>query len=141
MQKSSETLKTLESLMIKYETNKTKVPEADLKGKYAVAFQNLKDDLKKALEEYAKARVVEALPEANAQIDVANELAREITIDYKKFGLDKKISRLAFKEFDLQGIINVTEEAQERIKALWNKFYLQHKEAIRLKNVKGVSVS
>ena len=61
MDKSAELLKKAAVTLEKYKKNKTLVSPEDLAGKYRVPFENLKNQLKKELQEFLKTYSLEQL--------------------------------------------------------------------------------
>ena len=133
MQNSAEALKLLEKSLIKYERSKTELKKEDLEGKYKTAFTRLKKELSEELSAYANYRIIEIFPEATLNAQTAEELIKIVLDDCKKNRYTDKIRDAAYKDYDLQAIISITEEARERIKGKWAEFYRQNKDRINLK--------
>lgn len=112
MEKSSEILKNTAVTLEKYKKNKTLVSPEDLSGKYKVLFEKLKQKLADELSEYLKAYSLERL--VLIQDDYIKEFAETVNRIFQG-GIGKRVSRAAFKEFDLEQIKQIAEELRSRI--------------------------
>lgn len=123
MQKSEEAFKIAALTLEKYRKNKTLVPPEDLAGKYKVPFQNLKNQLKREVQEYLETYCLGGLLIAK---DDCEEVVAEINQAYADADVGKRIGRAIFKDFDLEAVKQIAEEHRQRIYKIWERYFNEH---------------
>ena len=113
MEKSTDLLKKMAVTLDKYKKNKTLVSPEDLAGKYRVPFENLKNQLKKELQEFLKTYSLEQLELIEG--DELREFVAAAERIFKTTDLGKRAGRAAFQEFDITKVKQCAEELRIRI--------------------------
>ena len=93
----------------------------------------LRETLKKNTEDYINKSLLEVLPEGYKIIGghgntVSDDLSKLILRDYESHGLKKKIGRLVFRDYDIEGVISLVDEEKERVKGIFTKYFLEHRD-------------
>ena len=125
MQKTSDALQRLEGTLEKYKKNKTLVSPEDLKGRYKVPFEKLKEQLREELSEYLMAHILQDLILIQDDQGYMEAFAVSVNRIYSESGIAKRIGRAAFKEYDLEKVKQLAEELRNRIykEAWWPYFH------------------
>ena len=122
MEKAEEALKTAAVTLEKYRKNKTLVPDADLKGKYKVPFEKLKQQLKDELEIYLKEYILSGLVVKKP----ADELVEKINQIIIQDCIGKRVGRAAFRDFDIHAVKQIAEECRKKVYEVWTEYFNQH---------------
>lgn len=123
MERAQEILKALESTMKKYHVNKTKVPAADLEGKYRISFQKLKGRLKAEAEAYLEAYCLSGFLALKSD---SGELVAAIERSIRENQIPKRAGRAVFKDFSLQELQEIAREQRERNQGLYRTYFNRH---------------
>lgn len=123
MENLDEALKTLGLTLEKYRKNKTMVSPADLEGKYKIPFQKLKQQLKSELEAYLKAFCLEDIV---IRADDGEEIIKAINKAFKDNGIERRVGRAAFKNFDLTEVVEIAKEHKERLWQIYAPYFHKH---------------
>ena len=127
MEKATEILEKTAVLLEKYKKNKTLVSPADLAGKYKVPFEQLKAQLKEALETYLRVYSLEQLELATDNQGHLEEFAETVNRIFSESGMGKRVGRAALKEFDLEQVKLLAEELRIRIyNEAWVPYFQRH---------------
>lgn len=94
----------------------------DLAGKYKAPFEKLKQQLKKELEEYLIAFILEGLVFQQDETGAFDEFVAAVNQENKK-GIGKEIGRAAFKFFDLQQVQEIARRHREKILELYKPYF------------------
>lgn len=99
-----------------YKKNKTAVSPEDLNGKYKKAFDNLKADLQKMIDDYLHEAVFQGLPEM-----VADDIYQQIQEDIDTQNIGRKAGRAVFIYFDFDELVRIAEEERQRVRRIYER--------------------
>lgn len=123
MENAREALKTLGFTLDKYRLNKTKVPKAELEGRYKVPFQKLKERLKGEAEAYLKAYALSGIKVSREDggwfLDAANK-------GFVEGKVGERAGRALFTDFSLQGFQAVADGWRQQIQELYAEYLSRH---------------
>lgn len=123
MGNADEALKTAALTLEKYKKNKTMVSPEDLKGKYKVPFENLVNQLREELSDFVSAYCFQGLVIRKSD---EPELMKEINQAFEDSGVSKAIGCAAFKNFDLEEVKRLAEDARQRVYQIWKAYFHRH---------------
>ena len=123
MENADEALKTVALTLEKYKKNKTMVSPEDLKGKYKVPFEKLVSQLQEELSDYVSSCCFHGLIIRKCD---EPEFMKEIHQTLEDFGVSKAVGCAAFKNFDLEEVKRIAEEARQRVYQIWKAYFNRH---------------
>lgn len=127
MKDESKVLESLEVLVLRYKTNKEKCSPEDLRGKYALAFRNLMQQIADAASHY----VTEKIRGFTVQDDdEGRALAEKVKQMYRTEGYGQRISRALFQEYSVQELKAIAEEYRDKIKGIWEPYFNRFSEIL-----------
>ena len=123
MATEQEIRKNLETTLSKYRTNKEKVSPEDLAGRYKIAFDKLKDQLKGLTSDYlmqitmADFRILQSDSDGVIQ-------GFQNCID--NFGTGKKAGRAIFKNYSIQELERIGAELKAELEKIYKPYFDKH---------------
>lgn len=123
MEEARKALEILEPTLRRYRENKTKVPKADLDGKYRDAFQKLKGRLKEETEDYLRAVLLSGFQVLKSDGDgLVDAIERSIAENQ----IPRRAGRAVFRNFSLQELQEIAWEQRQRIQELYDAYFRRH---------------
>lgn len=123
MENADEALKILSSTLEKYRMNKTKVPAADLAGKYRVPFQKLKQKLRDDIEAYLKAYSLSGIMIMKGDLE---SITAEINRSFREREIGERAGRAAFQDYNLAEIQKIAGECRRIFQDVYARYFNQH---------------
>lgn len=121
MKNNAEALKILEETLSKYKKNRTLVPEADLKGKYKIPFERLKDQLKADLEKF----LADTLKDIVVFSDDSGDFIREVQTLYDR-EVARQISEAAYLHCSIAEVEGIAVAFRRSVIELYRRYWLDH---------------
>ena len=115
--------KTLENTLSKYRTNKEKVSPEDLAGRYKIAFDKLKEQLRGLTKDYL---IQIAVADFKILERDGDEVIKEFQRCIDEYGAGKKAGRAIFKNYSIQELEQVGAELKERLNQIWVAYFHKH---------------
>ena len=111
MQTEQEALKNLTLTLKKYKANKENVDPEELKTKYKIAFDKLKEQLKKETEAYI---IIVMFQGMRFYYETEDETVDALMADINKNKIGKMAGRAVFKHYDLEELRQLAVEQRDR---------------------------
>lgn len=123
METEQELKKTLENTLSKYRANKEKVSPEDLAGRYKIAFDKLKEQLRKLTEDYL---MQIALSDFKVLEKDGDEVIKEFQRCIDEYGAGKKAGKAIFKNYSIQELEQIGTELWEKLNQIWTPYFHKH---------------